>query len=549
MFLIALFLFLGAFLIYPLGYILLKSVLVDGRFTLVFFKLLLADQSQWAVILNSTRLGIIVTLATTAISLPLAFMMVRFRFPGKPAIGALLLAPIILPPFVGAVGMRQMFARFGSVNLLLMDTGVIDRPIDWFGGSGMTGVVVLEVLHLFPIMYLNVAAALANIDPSLEDAARDSGARGFTLLRRIVFPLFLPGYFAGASIVFIWAVTDLGVPLIFDYRQVVPVQIFDMLTDLHENPSGYALVVLMIAMSMGLFYMSKSVIGGKRFEMMARGHVASAVRKATPAQMILIYGYILTLSAVALIPHLSVILTSVADRWILTVLPDEYTTRFYGMLLEHEMTASSIRNSIMLSALSTVLDVLVGVSVAYVLVRTRIPGRSIIDTLTMLPLAVPGIIIAFGYVAAFSGTPLDPRDNPFPLLVIAYAVRRLPYMVRTAYAGFQQISVSLEDAARCVGASAGATFRRITMPLLYAHIVAGGILCFSFAMLEVADSIILAFEEKYYPITKAIFSLLGRPDGAFIGSALGTSGMVLLMLSLILASRFLGRRMGEMFRV
>jgi iron(III) transport system permease protein len=549
LFLAALLLFLGLFLIYPLAYILVSSVVVDGRFTLAFFGMLISDQAQWVAFLNSTNLGLMVTLATTVISIPLAYIMVRREFRGKGALSALILAPLVLPPFVGAVGMRQMFARFGSINLLLMETGIIDQPIDWFGGSGMTGVVVLEVLHLYPIMYLNVAAALANIDPSLEEAARNAGARGFTLFRRIVFPLFLPGYFAGASIVFIWAFTDLGVPLIFDYRQVVPIQIFDMLTQLHENPSGYTLVVVMIAMAMGLFYVTKSVIGGNRFEMMARGHVGSSIKRASKTETVLIYGFILTVSATALIPHLSVIITSFSDRWVMTVLPEAYTTRFYGMLLEHQLTASSIRNSIMLSGLSTVLDVIIGVSIAFLLVRTRIPGKSIIDTLTMLPLAVPGIIIAFGYVAAFSGTWLDPRDNPVPLLIIAYAVRRLPYMVRSAYAGFQQINVNLEEAARNVGAGAVATLRRITLPLIYSHILAGGLLCFSFAMLEVADSIILAFEEKYYPITKAIFTLLGRPDGAYIGCALGTMGMLLLMISLFLAHRFLGRKLGEIFRI
>ena len=110
---------------------------------------------------------------------------------------------MVLPPFVGAVGMRQMFARFGSINLMLMDIGVISQPIDWFGGGGLLGVIVMEVLHLYPIMCLNVAAAFANVDPSMKEATRNVGAREFTLFRRVIFPLMLPGYFAGATIVFI----------------------------------------------------------------------------------------------------------------------------------------------------------------------------------------------------------------------------------------------------------------------------------------------------------------------------------------------------------
>jgi len=205
--------------------------------------------------------------------------------------------------------------------------------------------------------------------------------------------------------------------------------------------------------------------------------------------------------------------------------------------------------SFFLSCLSTTANVLLGIGLAYLLTRTRIPGRNLLDTLAMLPLAVPGIIIAFGYIVGFTGTALDPiKSNPIPLLAIAYAVRRLPYMVRSAYAGFQQTSVTLEEAAQNVGAGPGRTMLKITLPLVFANLIAGGILCFSFAMLEVSDSLMLAREERFYPITRAIYALLGRPDGRFIASALGVLGMMLLAASLMLAGRFLGRRMGELFR-
>ena len=548
LFLAGLAVFFGLFLLYPLAYVVTNAFFVDGRFTLAFFGLMISDPYQWGIILNSINLGIAVTAATTLISVPLAWAMVRHDFRGKDLLNGLLLVPMVLPPFVGAVGMRQMFARFGSVNLLLMDAGLISQPIDWFGGGGMLGVVVMEVLHLYPIMYLNVASALANVDPSMEEAGRNVGASGFRLFRRVTFPLMLPGYFAGATIVFIWAFTDLGTPLIFEYRKVVPVQIFNMLSDVHENPMGYALVVLMVIMTVAFFYLSKSVMGGKKYEMMVRGHVASAVRPASPAATVAIHVAMLSLTAAALIPHLSVILTSVSERWFMTVLPAAFTGHHYGEVFSHPLTSTSIRNSLFLSALSTVADVVVGITIAYLLARTRIPGKNAIDTLTMLPLAIPGIIIAFGYVAGFSGTFLDARVNPVPLLIFGYAVRRLPYMVRSAYAGFQQTSVTLEEAAQNVGATPATALRRVTLPLVFANLVAGGILCFSFAMLEVSDSLILATEERFYPITKAIYALIARPDGPYVASALGVLGMLLLMASLFLAGRFLGRRMGELFR-
>jgi len=192
---------------------------------------------------------------------------------------------------------------------------------------------------------------------------------------------------------------------------------------------------------------------------------------------------------------------------------------------------------------------ILGILIAYILSRKRIPGKNILDATAMLPLALPGLILAFGYVACFSGTFLNPRENPVTLLIVIYAVRRLPYMVRAAYAGFQQTSIALEEASQSLGATPLKTMRKITFPLIIANLVAGAILSFAFAMLEVSSSLILAMKPKFFPMTKAIYYLLSRiQDGTYIASAMGMLGMALLIVSLVLAGRFLGKRMGELFR-
>jgi iron(III) transport system permease protein len=541
--------FFFIFMLYPLGYVFSNAFFTADGFSLVFMKLLFSSPNYTIILANSVNLGLTVTLLTTLLSLPLALLLVRYNFPGKGILNGLILIPMVLPPFVGAIGMRHLLARFGSVNLLLLDLGVINQPIDWLGGGSFWGVVILEALHLYPIMYLNLAAALANIDPSLEEAAKNMGASGFRLFRTVTFPLMLPGYFAGAIIVFIWAFTELGTPLVFEFREVVAVQIFSMVTDLHQNPMGYAFVVAVIVLTLFFFYLSKRILGGGRYEMLGRGHVVSAVRTASVPVTVLAYVLVLGVSALALIPHAGVLLTSITSRWFLSVLPTEYTTQFYKEVFSQDLTLLSIKNSLLLSSLSTIIDVVLGVSIAYLLARKRVPGRGVLDALAMLPLALPGLVMAFGYIAAFSATPLDARINPVPLLIIAYSVRRLPYMVRAAYAGFQQSSVALEEAAMNLGASPIKTLYQITFPLIFANLVAGAVLAFSFAMLEVSDSLILALKEQNYPITKAIYALLGRiADGPYIASAMGMLGLLLLAGSLFVAGRFFGRRMGELFR-
>src|SRR6266850_2148153 len=300
--LILLWVFFIGFMLYPLVFVFSSAFFTAEGFSLVYFKLMMTSPNYTTILANSINLGLTVTLLTTLLSLPLAFLLVRYDFPGKVLLNGFILIPLVLPPFVGAIGMRQLLGRFGSVNLLLLQMGVIDQPIDWLGG-GFAGVIVLEVLHLYPIMYLNLAAALANVDPSLEEAARNMGASGFKLFRTVTFPLMLPGYFAGAIIVFIWAFTDLGTPLVFEYRELISVQIFDLVTDLHQNPMGYAFVVAVIVITLLFFYVSKRLIGGNGYAMLGRGHVASAVRPASMPLTVLIYAVVLSISAVALIPH------------------------------------------------------------------------------------------------------------------------------------------------------------------------------------------------------------------------------------------------------
>jgi iron(III) transport system permease protein len=401
-------------------------------------------------------------------------------------------------------------------------------------------------------MFLNVSAAMANVDPALREAAQNLGASGLRLFRTITLPLILPGYFAGAIIVFIWAFTDLGTPLIFGYSRVVPVQIFDAVNDLNTNPMGFTLVVFVLGLTVALFLLSKQLLAGRRYEMMARGHTLGAEVQATRAQTLGIWAALLGVIGVALLPHLAVIVQSFSERWFFTIAPTQWTTATYAEVFRDPLTATSIRNSLFYSTLSALLDLVLGVTIAWLLTRRRIPLAGVLDALAMLPLALPGIVLAFGYVAAFDFQVswLNPRSNPTVLLIISYSVRRLPYIVRSAYAGFQQTSVTLEEASANLGASPLRTLRKITLPLVMANLIAGTILTFAFAMLEVSDGLILAMRQQYFPITKMIYELMGRiqPDAPSVACALGVVGMAILTTSLLIAGKLLGKKMGQLFR-
>jgi len=463
---------------------------------------------------------------------------------------------MILPPFVGAIGIKQIFGQYGAVNTLLIDIGLRPRgwTFDWFAANQFWGVAVVEALSLYPIIYLNAVAALANIDPAMEEAAQNLGCTGLRRFRRITLPLIHPGLFAGCTIVFIWVFTELGTPLVFDYSQVTSVQIFYGLKDIGGNPFPYTLVAVMLASSILIYAVGKGIFGRTGNAMMAKATTVGGARQLPGPQAWLCTLTFCTVTLVAILPHLGVVLIASSKDWYRSVLPTGFTLDNYRAALGHQLTVPAIANSLKFASVSTVIDVILGVAIAYVVVRTRMAGRHVLDFLAMLPLAVPGIVLAFGYLAmSHDGRFFDfinPVRNPTVLLIVAYSIRRLPYVVRSAAAGFQQTSQTLEEAAENLGCPPLRAMIRITLPLIAANLMAGALLAFAFAMLEVSDSIILAQKMVYFPITKAIlelFQLLG--DGKFLACALGVWAMIFLGTMVAGVSMLLGKRLGVIFRV
>ena len=551
----------GVFFIYPAGMVVkqaFEGTRADGShfFTLDFFAAVFRNPIYREGLLNAFALGIVSTVVTLAIAFPLALVGHRYDFFGKPVLGVLILAPMILPPFVGAVGVKQMLGVNGALNALLIKSGLMeaDLPYDWLANGRFVGIVLMNALHLYPILYMNIAAALSNLDPAMEQAAENLGCPPWRRFFRITLPLAMPGVFAGASIVFIWAFTELGVPLVFDYARVAPVQIFDGLKGLDKNPIPYALTAILLIVAAVVFAFSKLVMG--------RSPLGTAPRPKGRSSSLRVRGwksaacslFFIGVFVIASIPHLGVLLLSLAGRWYGTVVPDQLTARHYLEALGNGLVVPSIQNSLLYAGCATMIALVIGVSVAWVVVRSNLKSRNWLDALVMMPLAVPGLVMAFGYLSlsqqgkAFHFL-VGAGGSPFFLIVIAYAIRRLPYIVRAAVAGLQQSNPALEEAARSLGATPVRTLRRVALPLIGANLAAGAILAFAFAMLEVSDSLILAQQQQHYPITKAIYTLLSTlGNGTELAAALGVWAMIFLSAA-IMGAAVLGGKRGGLFKV
>ena len=546
----------------------------------------LRDPATRAGLFNALAIAFCVTVGTLLLATPLALVAARLHFAGKGLLTGLLLLPLVLPPFVGAIGLRHLLGREGSFNAVLCKLGLLQDGIDFTGRGGFWAVIVLETLSLYPIVYLNLTAALANLDPALEEVACNLGAGAWTRFRRITVPLVTPGAFAGAVIVFIWSFTELGTPLMFEFRNVTSVQIFDGLKDMQTSRRPFALVAVMLVVSISLYIAGKILMGGKAHAMQSKASVLRQEKNVGWVGTILCWIFVGGVVCVAGLPHISTILASLSlpGGWYGTILPSSFALEGWSTAMSHPLAVSSIRNSLILSLCATVAALVIGMIAARLIVRGTIRGRGMIDALMMLPLAVPGLVMAFGFIAMSLEWPFGgamPRvldgvaeglpqtwgdwmrnaplrsvvdivganPNPFPLLVVAYAIRRMPYVARSAVAGLQQTSLSLEEAAQGLGAGFIRTLRKIVVPLIAANLLAGALLAFSFSMLEVSDSLLLAQRERDYPITKAIYTLYDRlGDGELIASAMGVWAMALLAITLLAASSMIGKKMGALFR-
>ena len=528
----------------------------SGGFTLSYIAAVFRDPVYVEGLWNAFTLGIVSTVATLLIAFPLALFSHRYDFFGKKWLSVLVLVPLILPPFVGAVGVKEMLGVDGALNATLIRLGWMQasQPYDWLANGRFMGIVIMNALHLYPILYMNIAAALSNLDPAMEQAAQNLGCPPWRRFWKITFPLTLPGVFAGSSIVFIWSFTELGVPLVFDYARVAPVQVYDGIKDLGGNPLPYAIVAIMLAISAVVFAASKLVLGRSPLGTAPRPKGRSNDVALSGIKSWLVSAVFVFVFLIASVPHMGVIFLSISNDWYQTILPESLTMRHYREALGNSLVVPSIQNSLYYASMATLIDLVLGVAIAWVVVRSKIRGRALLDSLVMLPLAVPGLVMAFGYLALSQpGQPfaflIGADGNPALLLIVAYAFRRLPYVVRSAVAGLQQSNPVLEEAAKSMGATPTRTLRKIALPLIGANLAAGAILAFAFAMLEVSDSLILAQQTEHYPITKAIYTLLSTlGNGVQLAAALGFWAMVFLSVAIVGAAVIGGKR-GGLFKV
>ena len=539
-------LLLGAGIVYPLLQVLSAAVIVDGRPSAAPLLAFFARPLFREALVNTLASGVLAVALSSLIAVPLALLTVRYSFPGRSLLTTLGLLPLVIPPFVGAVAFQQILGRSGTVNLFLLERFGVTVPFM----EGLRGVVLVQTLHYFPFIWLNTAAALSALDRSLEEAAQNLGSSGFRLFRRVLLPLSLPGYAAGALLTFIRVIDDLGTPLMLNYTKLLAPQAYlRVTTGGLTDVDGYVICAVLVALSLAALWISKGLPGRGEFTAVGRSGETPAVALGS-AGTLAVWALAIVLLGPALLPHVGIALLSVSKVWSLSPLPSVYTLSNYDEILFR--APHFIWNTLRYSLLAAALDVGLGAVIAWLLLRGRVRGRQWLDTIATMPLAVPGVVLAVGYLHVFHGWNVpelgEPLTSTWLILVIVYAMRRLPYTVRGAHAALQQLPLSLEEAAQTLGANRARAFLKVTLPLMGRGLLAGGLLAFVSSAVDLSSTILLVPHVELGPLSYGIYIYMQSAVGRGPGAALGVVAIALVAAGTWLAAR-LARGGAGLFRV
>ena len=534
--------FLVTFLVVPvLMVIYIAFTNPDGSLTLAhfqgFFQLSLMRESFY----NSLYVAVMTVLLSTLIAVPLAYLTARFEFRGAVLIQTLGVLPLVMPAFVGASAMQLLFGRSGTVNLILQDAFGFTLPIM----QGLNGVIFVETLHYFPFVLLNVTVALANIDTAMEESAQNLGSSGFRLFRRIVFPLALPGYIAGASLVFIKVFDDLGTPLVLNVTNMLAPQAYLRVTSIGiEDPIGYVICVILVAFSVSAMAGSMWFLRGRDFATVNRGGVASLRRRLSPWQSVLAYGWIVAVLLLILSPHLGILLLSFSKVWSYSLLPEAWTLEHYPAVIEN--SSRMIWNTLLYCGLAALFCVIIGTAIAYLVQRTRVPGRHLLDAMVTAALAMPGVVLGIGYLRTFKNVEIPFTEtaltSSWVIFVLAYTIRRLPYALRSCMAALSQVHISLEESAQNLGASRRRTIQRIVVPLMIGGIAAGFVTSFITAAVEISETILLTSRESLAPMSYGIYLYMQSISGRGPGAALAVITVLIVAVGTYISNHLIRTR-------
>ena len=494
--------FLTLFILYPLAILLVDSFYGGNGFTLATFQRIMAMPNFITAITNTLKVGFLVGILSTIVGLLFAYVEVYVRV-GK-AVGGLFkvvsMLPVVSPPFVLSLSMIMLFGKAGLITRFLL--GIYDNNV-----YGFWGIVIVQSLTFFPVCYMMLKGLLKNIDPSLEEAARDMGASRSKVFLTVTMPLLLPGLGNAFLVTFIESIADFANPMIIGGSyDTLATTIYLQITGAYDKEGAAAMAVVLLSITLLMFAVQKYYLEAKTAATLtgkaSRGRMLIEDRSVSvPLTILCALAAFFVIMMYACVP-----IGALFPTWGYKFTP--LTFKWFGQVFTKYKGLRAFRDSFVLSLIAAPITALLSMIISYLVVKRRFKAKGFIEAVSMLAMAVPGTVLGVGYIRGFSGGVfhtgfLQGIYGSAAILIIVFVVRSLPTGTRSGISALRQIDKSIEESAYDMGADSFKVFMTVTLPLIKDSFLSGLVTAFVRSITAIS-AIILLVTPQFLLITVQI---------------------------------------------
>lgn len=531
----------------PVLLILFNAFWVDGKFNLADVIKVISEPDTYQALINSLIISTGTTIGSTIVGTFFAWLVTRTDLPYKGFMKAMFLVPFMLPSFIGAMAWKMLLSpRAGFINRFFMQNLGFDGPI--FNIYSYAGIILVEIMYLFPFVFIQVCGALERMDPTLEESARISGAGLFTITRKITIPLVLPSILSGALLIMLYSMAHFGTVAVLGIENGIfniPTLIYQRI---HQSAGSFAsirtgtvLATVLVVTAAFIIWLQGKILTHGHYQIIAGKSFRPMELKLRALKAPLFIFCIAYIAFTIVLPTVVIFLVGGLKTYGLPFTWENLSlTNYKHILFEYKLTKDAIWNSVTLGFSAAVITMFAGVMISYVIVKMKVRGKGILEFLGMLPFSVPGSVIALGVILAWSGKYGVNLYNTVWIILVAYIARYMAFSLRANSAALEQVHDSLMEAARVCGASMWQTLRDIVLPLVRPGMIAAFFLIFLPSLRELTVSIML-YAPTMRTIGVAIYTL--NEDGDTVGSAaLAGIALILIVVGQTLINRFTARK-------
>ena len=505
------------FVVYPIGCVVAQSFRSGDAFSLSVYAEVVKSAYLRKAFWNSLMMSSLTAAVGTLLGFAMAFAVVRAKVPLGKFFNTVAVIPIVSPPFIGALAIIMLFGNNGLVTWNLL-------RIQNFPVYGFNGLFLAQVVTFFPVAYLTLKGVLEGMNPVLEDAALNLGGSRFKVFLKVTLPLAVPGIASSILLLFVETLADFGNPLILAGSKfpVLSVQAYLQIVGMYDLPKGAAISVFLLIPSVLAFYLQRAIVARKRYTTVTGKPQSSTGKIVSPGARAGLFVFCLFISLVVALIYFSILLGALAKVWGY----DNHLT-FDHFIFVFGVGFKAVRDTLMIAGIATPIAGLFGMVIAFLVVRTKVPGKKLIGTMSILSFAVPGTVIGIGYILAFNHRPLA-LTGTLAILLLNFVFRYIPVGIESGTAILQQIDPSIEEAAVDLGADARRTFTKITLPMIVPAFFSGLVFAFVRAMTAVSAAIFLV-SSRWNLMTVHIMS---QVESGNLGAAAAYSVILVVIVAL-----------------